>query len=58
MYSAEWKGREEGIEKRNLEVVEQLIENRGFSLEQISELLKLPLHQIEEIKANMEHTIP
>ncbi|WP_262712410.1 hypothetical protein [Arachidicoccus ginsenosidivorans] len=39
-------------------MIERLIEDNLYTIEQISEISEIPLHQIEEIKANMEHAIP
>ena len=74
LYSAEWKGIKKGIEKGNekgiekgvekgvekgkVMMIERFIEDNHYTLEQISKISEIPLHQIEEIKANMEHAIP
>ena len=58
LYSAEWKGIEKGIEKGKVMMIERFIEDNHYTLEQISKISEIPLHQVEEIKANMEHTIP
>ena len=54
LYSAEWKG----IEKGKVMMIERFIEDNHYTLEHISKISEIPLHQIEEIKANMEHAIP
>ncbi|GAB3346928.1 hypothetical protein GCM10027566_00390 [Arachidicoccus ginsenosidivorans] len=62
LYSAKLQGREEGrkegIEKGKVMMIERLIEDNLYTIEQISKISEIPLHQIEEIKANMEHAIP
>ena len=58
LYSAEQKGIEKGIEEGRVEIIEQLIDSNKLTLEEISKSLKIPLSQIEEIKANMEHAMP
>ncbi|GAB3347130.1 hypothetical protein GCM10027566_00860 [Arachidicoccus ginsenosidivorans] len=54
LYSAKLQGREEG----RVEIIEQLIDSSKLTLEEISRSLKIPLSQVEEIKANVEHAMP
>ena len=60
LYSAEWKGIEKGIEigieKGKVMMIERLIKGNLYTLEQVAKISRIPLPQIEEIKANMNKT--
>ena len=56
LYSAEWKGIEIGIEKGKVMMIERLIKGNLYTLEQVAKISRIPLPQIEEIKANMNKT--
>jgi predicted transposase/invertase (TIGR01784 family) len=62
-YDKEWaateagkmEGREEGIEQKNIAVIKKLLA-KGMPLEEISDIVELPIERIEELKNNNETT--